>query len=532
MRWLWHPTRLVLILVVVATAAVPALRRQFVWQVRALARVVVDGRESRYFAALGGDVAPGIRPSDPAAELNSRPRDLQLRIGLASPPFFTKVPEMVPTRYRGPAEAISRRTLDEALALAPHDPVVLWLAALDELEKADVLYDREEQWGGRRAERRNHIPEDWQPKALSQREIARPLRALDAWAAADPGNAAPDALAAFLLFGANRDDKALARLEAASRKRYLTSYQLDIAEARSHVERLRGVPAADAAYLTFFVDPSRELGSKLRVAARIAQAVGWDRFEYSDKETAFRYWVAAGRVGTLIMRHERETMIDQLVGIAVQAICYKPIYRWSSSGQRRADTEDVPLRLEPGEAYDSFVAARGQAAAQRIRDELSAGQSLRREIKQRLDTFRRLAGSFIAYAVAHRTSMLVLLEVLMALVLCAVVLWLAGQTPTALTRPWNAVIIVLAFLGTPLMLVVACVIAAAWVARRHEVSYRAALGGALRQTLPTALAVLALIWVGAAAVAAREGAVYVKHMNRMYQVGELRMLQEIVSSKQ
>jgi hypothetical protein len=82
----------------------------------------------------------------------------------------------------------------------------------------------------------------------------------------------------------------------------------------------------------------------------------------------------------------------------------------------------------------------------------------------------------------------------------------------------------------PALLVLAAV-AASWPALKQRLRYRAALGGALRQTLPTALAVLAVIWVGAAAVAAREGAVYVKHMNRMYQVGELRMLQEAAGKR-
>ena len=85
--------------------------------------------------------------------------------------------------------------------------------------------------------------------------------------------------------------------------------------------------------------------------------------------------------------------------------------------------------------------------------------------------------------------------------------------------------------GLPVLLVLLLAIAALWLARKKKVPYRAGLFGAMRQTLPTALAVLAVVWIAATAVAVREGGLYATHMARAWEVGELQMLKEIGSRK-
>jgi hypothetical protein len=605
-RWVLRPTRLVLILAVALTAALPALRRELVWNARVLAQAVPHWPTSGYARYLsGGMLAPGTEPDDPAALLRAHPRDVQLRIALAS-----SDPEQ-------PETGIQRRALTEALRLAPRDPVVRSLVALRDIRGAISGFQREELFGHRRAERRKlirSIQPDWKPVVLSEAKLAPALKALDAWAAADPHNAAPDVFAADLLFGARKDSEALARAEAAANRRFFTLYEMSAAASGEYAARLRGVPAADAAYKGWlgalcFRDAEHV---RLRDPARMMQAIGWDHFDRGDKETAFRCWLTAARIGALIDGHEPDTMISRLVGIADEQIGYAPIYKFTLLPKSKA--KFVAARLPgskakyeggdylPGQAYASFVASRGKPAADRIYQRLASLESVRTRIRKASDGPYVLLVPIMWYQAARQVGMLALPAALVAVVLSVLALWFGRRSRRALSRLWSAILIVaaicvpiaicvasriwnaisenqiveqvleglartkatgaaalrydttvvvrglekaaalswlqpspgeaLAFtFGTPVLLVVLLAIAAAWVARKKKAPYRGVLVGALRQALPTALAVLAVIWVGATATAVRESNAYTRHQDRMYRVGELRMLEETMSGR-
>jgi hypothetical protein len=567
MRWVLHPTRLVLILAVVVTAVVPALRREFVWNARALAQAIPHWPKSSYTESLAGG-APATR-SGGATLLKAYPRDVTLRIGIAR----RADPLSAPT-------ATERRALAEALRLAPRDPVVLSLAALRAIGSLTLSHDREEEFGLRRAERRKRIKENkpgWKPLVLSEAKLTPALDRLDAWAAADPENAAPDALAADLLFGARKDSEALARAEAAARKRFFTLYNLDMTRALMHRYRLCGMPAGNAAFDASV--GSLEETRPLRDLAHVMQGIGWDRFDDGDKTTAFRYWLTAAGIGRLMDSHQRETMIEQLVGVSVECIGYAPIYHFVRAPQAKARFDGGDYL--PGDAYASFVAIRGKPAADRIYQRLAAltawrdnaGKATGGDEAQALSPTDLalipygwcLAGrnvsmyAFPAALVAALLSLLALIvgrrsqrtlsplwsAILIAIAICApiaigasgtirfaVTLWLRGLDRA--NMPWSAIaqwLRSVVAVGLPLLLAAVLALAAWWVARKRRVRYRSALAGALRQVLPSALAVLALVWVIAAAVAVREGGLYARYQMRMYQVGELTMLQELGRGK-
>lgn len=563
MRWFLQPTRLVLTLCAILIAAVPALRREFTWNVRALAAAIPHWPKSEYARYVTGrDVAPGFRPYDPQAELDAHPRDVSLRIAVAS-------------YGGGPEYPSAKRALDEALALAPRSAVVLSVSALGDFESREFWFHREEEGGGRRTgPGRKEFPRELLKERLTLSQIGAPLKRLDAWAAADPDNAAPHVFAAYLLLGARKDEEPLAKAEQAAGKRFFTVYQPEVTDARVHEMRLRGVPApdAEAAVLGWPSLAFMHLNALLRNLARIMDGVGWDHFDAGDKNTAFRYWVATGRIGTLMMAREREPLILPMVGMAIQGVGYSPIYRQTWDRSNKSNPRRI---IRTGEAYRTFVAARGQRAAQRIRGELLHHVSLSRQFSGLMPAVYESTHPFAYYAVAHQMGTVATANAIMAAFLCVVVLLAGRGLQPALSRAWGGIIVGLAVVATigvvststtlavldilrplpegighasfvlpdsawlaaalayggPVLVVVLLCVAGVCVARRKKVRYRDVVGGGMRQSLPTMLAVLAVIWVISTAVAAREGGIYARWMARSRHVGELRMLQEFAADR-
>jgi len=568
MRWVVHPTRLVIIGAVVLVAAVPAPRRELVWQVGALARAVPQWSTSAYARYVSGhDVfyTPSVR--DIEAALRARPRDLQLLTGLAAPPDC---------EYETP---IAREALREALRLAPDEPVVLSIAALREFRTGGKLsYSREE--GERRRKQLQALPPgihgppqpvapgaapEYEEDLLTAEQIAGPLAALDVWASADPANAAPDAIAVCLLLGAKRDDEALARAEAAAGKGAFTLYDMELMGARMHADRLCGAPAGDAALSTLATLLPE--WARLRESARVMNVIGWDHFDDGDSETAFRYWLATARLGGLIRTQDREYLTGRLVGIAITALGYAPIYRWrrDPEGEGRFEGGD----FESADAHAAFVATWGRGAGERVYAELASAQRLRQEGKATSPASERFLEAHYVYDPARKVHMLALPAAMLAALLCLALVVTGGRAPPSLSRRWSALLVFAAVIapmaalivaraveatrgweywfweglqrttgpyvlaiGGPAALVGLVALAAVWVIRKKGVGYGAALLGGLRQTLPTALAALAVVWVAATAVAIHKGAFASRHIARVIEVGEVRAMEELGSRQE
>jgi len=565
MRWLLRPSRLVLILSALAIATVPSLRREFSWNLRALLVAIPHWPSSDYAACiLGGETAPGLRPYDPEAELDAHPRDLQLRMALARDHWNV-------------SSTIRNRALKEALALAPDERVVLSLSALRDLRGGELHFEREEALSVTRKDDagwRKLVASGWREKLLRAEQISGVMRALDQWAGADWGNAGPDAIAAFLLLGAKRDEEALSRAESAGRKRHLTLYDLEISEAAAYAQRLRGLPAVEAQTVAIPVWTTATLHPEMRYFARMMSRIGWQHYKRGNKETAFRYWLATGGIGNLMSSYEREYLIPRMVGMAVQAIGYSPIYsRKSKSGD---ETQPPAQEIRPGPAYGPFVAARGKGAAERIREELSASLSLSRELRAVFPPTSRQQLALVGeYFFARRLAVTAMPAVLLAALLSLLTVLGGRRSKPSVSRLWSAVLVGIAILastglmlvtgafafanlfrsweaeepwyeftfpdspwfalaisaGPALLLTILLAIGAAWVARKKKIRYRTALGGAMRQTLPGLLAILAIIWIAATAVAVREGGIYARYMARQREVGEMRMLEEFAADR-
>lgn len=563
MRELLRPSRLVLIACAVSIAVVPALRWELVWNLRALAAAIPRWPRSDYAKSLlGKELSPGIGQYDPRQELEDFPRDVQIRIALAAE-FLS-----------GSPVAVSERALGEALKLAPRSPVVLSIAALRDVGTSRLEFHREEQLSGRRSDREKYGPRI-REKRLTPDDIKRALKRLDAWAAADPDNAAPDVFAAYDLLGAKRDAEALARAESASSKPYFTLYELAATGAKVHELVLHGTPAPDAEIQASDLALSLRPGAAVRDFARMMSAVGWDQLEAGDEGKAFRYWTAAGRIGTLMMAQERETLILRMVGIAVQDIGYWPVYRPVHGGRTGGASRRASIRR--GGAHEAFAAARGERAARGIFDEVVARQSLADEFVSAVLVGDRVAASWYRYWFGRAVAVAAMPGALFAALLCLVALALWRGSKPALSRLWSGISVAAAIcmtlgvvsvstaaavlapigydpvadsfrgpplqlpdspwlglalaFGAPAFLVLMAAVAGVWLTRKKQVTYGAAVGGAVRQSLLTLLAVLALVWVASAAVAVREGGIYGRCRARARKVGELRMLQEFAADQ-
>jgi hypothetical protein len=148
------------------------------------------------------------------------------------------------------------------------------------------------------------------------------------------------------------------------------------------------------------------------------------------------------------MQRSAETLIEFLVGVAIEGIGGAPIWAWQSD--QNTGIPDGPLlkgRLFYGEHHDFFVRNAGQEAADRIRDSLviaKARSALAREHVQRMGalpkgqlTAATLRGSSLWYGALLVGSLLALV---------AVSLWAREKADeaTRLGWPWRVTIVVLA----------------------------------------------------------------------------------------
>ncbi len=574
MRRVLRPSRFVLICAAIAIAALPSLRREFAWHLRALATAIPRWPESDYAKfVVGRDTTPGTTNESAAQQLDRWPRDLQLRLAIVGEQLYAP-------------EDIQRRAMQEALRLAPRDPVVRTLAALQAYQSNRIVFLREESFVRRRDPNKYRwMPKDFHEQLLTTRQVPKVLPAFDAWAAAEPGNAAPDVFASYILFGAKRDEEAFRRVQTAARKPYFTLHEQDLVSARVHSLRLRGLPAADAEAVGVLL---MRFYAKFRDFARIMTASGWNRYDDGNQSGAIPYWLTLGRIGTLMASHERESLITRMVGGAIQSIGYSPIYKKLYKPKPTLDGKvDVPKQLiVPGDAYAAFVANRGKEAARQIRGELVSNVQL-------INHFRALIGGslledpvgrhYVLADLARRIAIIAMPALLLVALLWLFAAMIRQPDQPPLSRVWSTTLLILGIflpicivgfilisqtlgffstnpfeaiieglfgLGTetarseihffdlpglalvfiiagPILLLCWLTIAAGWVRWKRKVSFRSALAGGMRQILPAAAVFLAIVWVAGAALTAHEGNIYAKYKARGRQVGELRMLEEV-----
>ena len=537
-----RPAWLILIVVIIIVAAVPVLRQHAHLQWVCLPDL------------------PRLPTGDVFEDLVSSLRSPQLaRLGEWSQPYAARSLDFVRQEHPDDADMLLGAAL---LADDEHQLPLLeraanagspaaWAAYCDALCAAGPSYERFGTWGidptdpedVARAE--YTLAQTDQPTQLEPNAVAPMLDALHSWQASDPENGLPHALKAWYLYGLHREQDALASWEEASR---VPTISLRSAASTRSVARLfqrMGMPEPEAVLLSSVVRGSRSL-SKLRSCARIATYEGRLAVIENRPEDAIRWWHASFGVGEH-MAESAETMIEFLVGSAVQGIAVAPTWPWRPDGA--TGIPNGPLlggRLFYGDYHDFHVSQVGDEADAQLRDESIRTRVRTGLIRQFLDQ----GGTATDYTLANHSlgvgQLVAALALLTLLLFAAVSTWARRRADQATQiRPlWVLIISGLIFLPiaefgrydpdlaadmllpslalppesfyVPLVL---CALAATFApllaavfSRAPSVGLLSVWRGNLRRTLPTTAALAALLYLGLSLSAIKSRADYAREL--------------------
>jgi|GEM_PF-1387270 len=280
------------------------------------------------------------------------------------------------------AAGLLTRDIDESLALLKAavdkgESGAAWAAYTGVLMETGPAYNRLATWAVdpedpeavTEAERK--IAESGVPQSLTPKEAEPVLNVLKQWREAEPRNALPVALEMYYLYGLHRDREALERWEEAGRLPEVDShYQESITATARLLERM-GMSQWDA--LSNSYNSTWMIGrvSKLRQCARIGVYEGRLAEMQGRAEEAVRWWMGTVQLGRH-MQQSADTLIECLVGIAIEGIGGWPVWEWRPD--RMTGIPDGPLqggRLFHGVHHDFFVAQAGEQAAEQVRDSMA-----------------------------------------------------------------------------------------------------------------------------------------------------------------
>jgi hypothetical protein len=296
------------------------------------------------------------------------------------------------------AAGMLTRDMEDALALLKEAAErssggATWAAYAGLVLETEPAYARPANWGVDPADAellagmKQQIAEAGLPDRLSPDDVAPVMEVLRRWQEVEPGNGMPVALEVRYLYGLHRDSDALRRWEEASRLPEFTAHVQEISWAAGRLLSEMGMPWWDAASGAYSAGVETAGMARLRDGARIGLYEGRLARLEGRAEEAVRYWQATIDIGRR-MQESGGTLIECLVGIAVEGIGASPVWMWQHD--RATGIPNGPLlggRLFHGRAHDFFVAQAGEAAAGDVRDSL-----LRAKVRSMLsrDYFRDL----------------------------------------------------------------------------------------------------------------------------------------------
>ena len=383
-----RPAWLILIAVVAITAAVPALRDQ--------ARLQWEGRRwGRWVALMEDDFRLGQRVTLSPDNLGDVWLSQFITIYGAKHLRFAKQydgsdPEILlaaGSRLAGSDESDTGLSLLTRATEADGGPATwaVYSAALLE----DVEYHRLGTCGADPkdpaaiAETEEWIAAEGYSRELNPEQAQPIVDALRGWQAADPENAFPVALEAWVLYGLHRDAEALDCWKHAARLPTLTSRWPEVREAQKRLHERLGLPRPEAALVTELL-PDPSFAQKLRDGARLALFEGLRAQMEGRHQEAVDLWNASISLGRK-RQHATEDILDFLVGAAVQAIGAAPAWRWCSD--KDTGIPDGPLlkgRYFYGREHAFYVTQVGERTDAELRDRLVAAK-LRSAVAQRYD---------------------------------------------------------------------------------------------------------------------------------------------------
>jgi len=219
------------------------------------------------------------------------------------------------------------------------------------------------------------------PQRLAEAAVAPLLQALHGWEAAEPKNGLPLAVEAYYLYGLHRDQEALARWQAASKRPTAYGYSQEIDIGIADCLALAGVPKPDAWWLTIgCVGPGYTLLSRTRDFTRAADYEGRIAAMRGDAKQAIAWWAPAIEIGQHIQESAHSTL-EYVGGGGIQSVGASPVWRWRDD--RTSGIPDGPLmkgRLFYGRYHDLYSAHMGEAAVAALRDRLVLGK-LRQKVE-------------------------------------------------------------------------------------------------------------------------------------------------------
>ena len=219
------------------------------------------------------------------------------------------------------------------------------------------------------AQEQKRIAESGHPDRLTPEQAEPVLAALRSWQDADSENALPFALEARYLYGLHRDQDALTKWAQAGQMLTVSSRAVDRAKAVERLLVAMGMPRPEAivnSHLSL-IFPSFAL---LRDTARIAVYEGRLAAMRDDPVTAITWWQSAADLGRH-MQESEDNMIAFLVSAAIQGIGAYPVWRWHSD--RVTGIPGGPIlggRYFWGEQHALYVGHMGEANDQALLDSL------------------------------------------------------------------------------------------------------------------------------------------------------------------
>jgi hypothetical protein len=209
------------------------------------------------------------------------------------------------------------------------------------------------------------------PTELSVEGAAPAMAALGKWQAAEPENALPVALEMRQLYAMHRDGEALSRWTHAGSLPVVEGYGSEMGLAAARLLARMGMGRREAMFAPAgAVRVSFWEYAALRDCARIALWEGRLAQMEDRAGDAIAWWNGTIGLGRH-MQESTDSMLEFLVGAAVQSIGAGPVWQWAPD--RMTGIPGGPLlggRLYRGEQHAFYVSQVGDAAAAEVRDEL------------------------------------------------------------------------------------------------------------------------------------------------------------------
>lgn len=291
------------------------------------------------------------------------------------------------------ADAEGSRDTTDATALVKRAAeegggAVAWSAHFARLKRSSQWFARLGTLGGdpgnaeEMAENERFMSESRTPRALRPDQGRAMLAALHGWENADPKNGMPVALEAWVLYGMDRDDQALARWQDAGHLPVMSNHAGEMMRAAERLVAEMGVPEPESSWPSWSRFDATAF-SPLREGARMARYEGRRAQMAGRTEEAIALWNATIEIGQRL-EDSAETDIAFLVGVAVEALGGG--WSWAWYDDQRTGTKGGPLlggRFMYGPQHTFYVSQVGEEADARMRDRLVIHQVRAGMLKER-----------------------------------------------------------------------------------------------------------------------------------------------------